>query len=80
MAVLIHHVPGRNQLLFLFDCGELGDDESRIQLDNLELDRHEWVELSELGDFVIDRIARRIISVAAGGPQYLEHGCTPVKE
>ncbi|HZS23276.1 MAG TPA: NUDIX hydrolase [Pseudonocardiaceae bacterium] len=69
-----------DKLLFLFDCGELGDDKSRIQLDNVELDRHKWVELSELGDFVIDRIARRINSVAAGGPQYLEHGCTPVKE
>lgn len=68
-----------DKLLFLFDCGELGDDESRIQLDSVELDRYEWVELSALGHFVIDRIARRINSVAAAGPQYLEHGRAPAK-
>ncbi len=66
-----------DKLLFLFDCGELGEDESRIRLDNDELDRREWVALSSLGDYVIDRIARRIRAVVAGEAQYLEHGLPP---
>lgn len=66
-----------DKLLFLFDCGELGEDESRIQLDNQELDRREWVALPSLDDYVIDRIARRIRAVAAGNGQYLEHGLPP---
>ena len=63
-----------DKLLFLFDCGQLGEDESRIQLDKTELDRWEWVELDRLDDYVLDRIARRVRSTVATGGAYLEHG------
>lgn len=61
-----------DKLLFLFDCGTLGGD--RIVLDNVELDRSEWVELARLDHYVVDRIARRIRSTVASGAPYLEHG------
>lgn len=63
-----------DKLLFLFDCGQLGDDEPRIQLDGKELDRWEWVGLHQLNDYVIDRIARRIRSTVANQDPYLENG------
>jgi 8-oxo-dGTP diphosphatase len=61
-----------DKLLFLFDCGELGQD--RITLDDRELDRWEWVEFARLDQYVIDRIARRIRSTASRDTRYLEHG------
>lgn len=63
-----------DKLLFLFDCGPLGDDEAAIELGDTELDRWEWVDLDRLGDYLIDRIARRIRTVIATGEPYLEHG------
>lgn len=63
-----------DKLLFLFDCGELGADESQIRLDDGELDRWEWVELALLEQYVVDRIARRIKSTVATGASYFEHG------
>lgn len=64
-----------DKLLFLFDCGSLGDDERRIKLDPSELDRWEWVELQALDRFVIDRIAKRVRSASVTeAPAYLEHG------
>lgn len=61
-----------DKLLFLFDCGHLG--QSRVTLDQYELDRWEWVEPALLDKYVIDRIARRIRSIMASGGAYLEHG------
>jgi 8-oxo-dGTP diphosphatase len=61
-----------DKLLFLFDCGEIGQD--RITLDGRELDRWEWVDLARIDQFVIDRIARRIHSTVVNGATYLEHG------
>lgn len=65
-----------DKLLFLFDCGDLGMDEARIKLDDSELDRWAWVDLSLLDGYVIDRIARRIRETAkpGTGANYLEHG------
>lgn len=63
-----------DKLLFLFDCGPLGEDEKRIDLDAAELDRWEWVDLDRLNDYVLDRIARRIFSIVTAGGGYLEHG------
>ena len=63
-----------DKLLFLFDCGHLGDDEPQIRLDGKELDRWEWVDLDRLDEYVIDRIARRIRSTVANQHLYLENG------
>jgi 8-oxo-dGTP diphosphatase len=63
-----------DKLLFLFDCGPLGSDAERIELDENELDKWEWVSLDNLERFVVDRIARRIRSTVAYGSAYLEHG------
>ena len=65
-----------DKLLFLFDCGNLGADEARIRLPADELDRKEWVELSRLDDYVIDRISNRIraAAVLSSSATYLEYG------
>jgi len=66
-------------MLFLFDCGDLGADEDHIRLDGDELDRWEWVELDQLDDYALPRIARRIRSAVSNGTRasYLEHGELP---
>lgn len=67
-----------DKLLYVFDCGELGDDERRIQLDENELDQWEWVEVARLSEYVIPRLARRLVQAcrakAEGLTLYLEHG------
>lgn len=63
-----------DKLLFVFDCGRLGDDSERIQLASNELDRWEWVALDDLESYVIPRLARRLRTTAQDGPSYLEHG------
>lgn len=74
------HEQEGDKLLFLFDCGDLADDENRIRLDRDELDRWQWVVLDDLDNFVIPRIARRIRTAAAlngASGTYLEHGNVP---
>ena len=72
------HVDEGDKILYVFDCGELGADEDRIQLASDELDRWEWVSVQRLPDYVIPRLARRLTSAhhahSAGTPIYLEHG------
>jgi 8-oxo-dGTP diphosphatase len=65
-----------DKLLFLFDCGSLGDEQTQIRLDSAELDKWRWVHPSNLDDYVIDRIARRIrsSSKSPANALYLEHG------
>jgi 8-oxo-dGTP diphosphatase len=67
-----------DKILYVFDCGELGADQNRIQLTNNELDRWEWVPVQQLTDYVIPRLARRLTSAhhahSAATPTYLEHG------
>jgi 8-oxo-dGTP pyrophosphatase MutT (NUDIX family) len=67
-----------DKLLWLFDCGALGVDESRIRLDETELDRWEWVPVGQLADRTVPRLARRLASAYAAHRQtevlYLEHG------
>lgn len=66
-----------DKLLFLFDCGDLADDETRIHLPADELDRWEWVSLDQLDTYLIPRLARRIHTAATlngAGSAYLEHG------
>jgi 8-oxo-dGTP diphosphatase len=68
-----------DKLLFIFDCGELGTDEARIELDTAELDQWKWVHLDQLDDYVLDRIARRIRSTTRADGVYLEHGLAAAK-
>jgi 8-oxo-dGTP pyrophosphatase MutT (NUDIX family) len=72
------HVDEGDKILYIFDCGELGADEKRIQLEGDELDRWEWVPVQRLPDYVIPRLARRLTSAqhaySAQTPVYLEHG------
>jgi 8-oxo-dGTP diphosphatase len=64
-----------DKILFMFDCGNLGADEVRISLPADELDRWEWVNLAQLGDYVIDRIAQRVrAAVQSPSVTYLEYG------
>jgi 8-oxo-dGTP diphosphatase len=68
-----------DKLLFLFDCGDLGTDERHIRLLGDELDRWAWVELDQLDQYVMPRLARRIHSAIGNGTtvSYLEHGQLP---
>jgi 8-oxo-dGTP diphosphatase len=70
-----------DKLLFLFDCGDLGDDEQRIRLAADELDRWAWIDLNRLDHHVLPRIARRILAAVTGpSPNtYLEHGQAPTE-
>ncbi len=72
------HVHEGDKILYVFDFGELGADESRIQLASHELDRWQWVPVRQLPDYVIPRLARRLTSAhharSAEKPVYLEHG------
>jgi len=72
------HVDEGDKILYIFDCGELGADERRIQLAGDELDRWEWVPVQRMPDYLIPRLARRLTSAyhaySAATPVYLEHG------
>lgn len=72
------HVDEGDKILFIFDCGGLGDDEQRIQLASDELDRWAWVPIGQVPGYVIPRLARRLANAhqahTAGIPVYLEHG------
>jgi 8-oxo-dGTP diphosphatase len=72
------HVDEGDKILYVFDCGQLGADEKRLQLASAELDRWEWVSVGRLPDYVIPRLVRRLTSAhrayAVAAPVYLEHG------
>jgi 8-oxo-dGTP diphosphatase len=72
------HADEGDKILYVFDCGQLGADEKRLQLASGELDRWEWVPVGRLPDYVIPRLVRRLTSAhrayAAATPVYLEHG------
>jgi 8-oxo-dGTP pyrophosphatase MutT (NUDIX family) len=67
-----------DKLLYVFDCGELGEDENRIRLDGTEIDATEWVSVDSLDDYLIPRLERRIvqahIAYRSDTILYLEHG------
>lgn len=67
-----------DKLLYIFDCGELGDDEDLIRLDGIEIDKTEWVALGDLGSYVIPRLECRLMNAyrayTSGTVFYLEHG------
>lgn len=82
IRVLVHDwAPNEKEgdkLPYVFDCGELGADEQRIQLDGNELDHWEWVEVATLSEYVIPRLARRLVEAyrakSEGRTFYLEQG------
>jgi 8-oxo-dGTP diphosphatase len=67
-----------DKILYVFDCGELGEDEHHLHLDQAEIDRVRWVPISEVAEFVIPRLARRLANAyrahEAGTILNLEHG------
>ena len=71
-----------DKILYVFDCGEVGD-ERVIDFGDGELDRWEWVPISQVADYAIPRLARRLARAYearhAGMPLYLEHG-EPIPE
>lgn len=67
-----------DKLLYVFDCGDLGEDEHRMQLDGTEIETAEWVPVGDVANLVIPRLARRLASAyrahICGASLYLEHG------
>ncbi|RSN28792.1 NUDIX hydrolase [Amycolatopsis sp. WAC 04169] len=67
-----------DKLLYVFDCGTLGEDVDRIVLDGEELDQWEWVSVQQLHEYVIPRLVRRLTRAHEAYQRrttmYLEHG------
>lgn len=67
-----------DKLLYVFDCGDLGEDEQRVRLDGGEIDSAEWVPVDDVANRAIPRLARRLASAyrahVCGVSFYLEHG------
>lgn len=67
-----------DKVLYVFDCGELGEDEHNIQLDGVEIDEIEWVAVDALAGYVIPRLVHRLTAAynahTSGVTLYLEHG------
>ncbi|SDD55807.1 NUDIX domain-containing protein [Actinokineospora iranica] len=67
-----------DKVLYVFDCGELGEDENEIRVDGVEIDVTEWVSVNDLGDYLIPRLERRIAQAYRAYQcdvvLYLEHG------
>jgi len=70
--------PEGDKILYVFDCGEIGEDESLIKLDHVEIDAKEWVSVDNLGDYVIPRLRFRLMyahhAYTSETILYLEHG------
>ena len=66
-----------DKILYVFDCGEIGD-ETQISLQDPEVDHWEWIHISDVVNYAIPRLARRLMRAYearyAGIPLYLEHG------
>jgi ADP-ribose pyrophosphatase YjhB (NUDIX family) len=66
-----------DKILYVFDCGQVGD-VSQIELRDGEIDRWSWVPVSEVADYTIPRLARRLTWAYEArntrSPIYLEHG------
>ena len=67
-----------DKILYVFDCGEVGDDETRIKLGDREVDHWKWIPIGQVAGYAIPRLARRLARAyearSAGTPFYLEHG------
>jgi ADP-ribose pyrophosphatase YjhB (NUDIX family) len=71
-----------DKILYVFDCGEVGD-ASQIELRDGEIDLWKWVPVSEVADYAIPRLARRLTRAyearQTGPPLYLEHGAPTLR-
>jgi len=67
-----------DKILYVFDCGELAEDERRICIDGTEIDKTKWVAIDDLALYVTPRLARRLTNsyraYKSGEILYLEHG------
>jgi 8-oxo-dGTP diphosphatase len=67
-----------DKALYVFGCGKLGDDEGKIVLDGVEIDKTEWVPVDVLADYLIPRLVRRLTAAynahITGTILYLENG------
>lgn len=67
-----------DKVLYIFDCGKLGEGERHIHLDSVEIDKVEWVAIGDLARYVIPRLMRRLTNAhrayTSGEVLYLEHG------
>lgn len=67
-----------DKILWVFDCGALGEDEKRLRLDFEEIDHWAWVAVDEVDAYAIPRLARRLkqahVARDQGKTLYLEHG------
>jgi 8-oxo-dGTP diphosphatase len=67
-----------DKVLYVFDCGKLGEAERSIRLDRVEVDKVEWVRIDDLVDYVIPRLERRLVNAYRAYTTdtilYLEHG------
>ncbi|HEY6314126.1 MAG TPA: NUDIX hydrolase [Streptosporangiaceae bacterium] len=67
-----------DKVLYVFDCGELGDDGRHIRIDGSEIDKTEWVAIGDVAQYVIPRLVRRLTNsysaYKSGATLYLEHG------
>lgn len=67
-----------DKILWVFDCGALGEDEKRLRLDFEEIDHWAWVAVDEVDAYAIPRLARRLkqahMAREHGRTLYLEHG------
>ncbi len=72
-----------DKILYIFDCGELGQDQYGMRPDGVEIDKTEWVPAADLARFVIPRLVRRLTSAyhayTSATTLYLEHGQIPTR-
>jgi 8-oxo-dGTP diphosphatase len=72
-----------DKILYIFDCGQLGEDQYDMRPDGVELDKTEWVAAEAIARFVIPRLVRRLTSAyrayTSGATLYLEHGQAPAR-
>jgi len=71
-----------DKVLFIFDGGRLTDEQhGAIRIQTAELIRYEYVSLSDLARYTIDRLVRRTSAahqaLRTGLPLYLENGDVP---
>jgi hypothetical protein len=59
-------------------CGPLSEDEATIKVDGVELDEWRWIFIGTLGEYLVPRLARRLLTAVElrnqPGSGYLEHG------
>ncbi|MGH3614751.1 MAG: NUDIX domain-containing protein [Pseudonocardia sp.] len=71
------HKKEGDKLLFIFDCGVIGEDETNIRLNEREVDLWQWTRADDLTSVLNGRLAPRIRTALANrsnGAVYLEYG------